>query len=73
MQFRGSVTPLLISRYTATTCLGRGREPLRDALLAGRSGLKPCDFETVELDTWIGEVEGVDESCCAALLLRLPQ
>ncbi len=61
MHFRGAVTPLLISRYTATTCLGRGLEPLCDALLAGRSGLKPCDFETVELDTWIGEVEGVDD------------
>ena len=55
------MNPLLISRYTATTCLGRGLAPLRDALVAGRSGLKPCDFETVELDTWIGEVEGADD------------
>jgi len=69
MYFRGTVTPLLISRYTATTCLGRGLEPLRDALLAGRSGLKRCDFETVDLDTWIGEVEGVDDETLPAALV----
>jgi 3-oxoacyl-[acyl-carrier-protein] synthase-1 len=27
-----------------------------------RSGLAPCTFETVRLDTWVGEVEGVDET-----------
>jgi 3-oxoacyl-[acyl-carrier-protein] synthase-1 len=27
-----------------------------DALRAGRSGLAPCKFETVTLDTWVGEV-----------------
>ena len=32
----------------------------RDALREERSGLKPCDFESVTLPTWIGEVEGVD-------------
>jgi 3-oxoacyl-[acyl-carrier-protein] synthase-1 len=55
------VNPLLMSRYTATTCLGRGLAPLREALASGRSGLKPCDFETVALETWIGEVAGVDD------------
>lgn len=62
------MTPLLISRYTATTCLGRGLEPLREAMLAGRSGLKPCDFETVELNTWIGEVDGCDDEALPARL-----
>ncbi|NMG76065.1 beta-ketoacyl-ACP synthase [Aromatoleum diolicum] len=62
------MTPLLISRYTATTCLGRGLGPLREAMLAGRSGLKPCDFETVELNTWIGEVEGCDDEALPARL-----
>jgi 3-oxoacyl-[acyl-carrier-protein] synthase I len=33
---------------------------MRSALKIGASGLKPCDFETVALDTWIGEVPGVD-------------
>jgi 3-oxoacyl-[acyl-carrier-protein] synthase-1 len=55
------VEPLLIARYTATTCLGRGLAATREALVATRSGLKPCDFETVQLATWIGEVDGVDD------------
>ena len=60
------MTPLLLSAFTATTCLGRGLAATRDALVAGRSGLAPCAFETVALDTWIGEVAGVDEQ-------RLPE
>ena len=32
----------------------------REALRDERSGLKPCDFESVALATWIGEVAGVD-------------
>lgn len=40
------------------------------ALRAGRSGLRPCDFETVDLDTWIGEVDGVDDEVLAAALQR---
>jgi 3-oxoacyl-[acyl-carrier-protein] synthase-1 len=54
------VTPLLLSSYTATTCLGHGLAPHRAALEGVASGLKRCDFETVRLDTWIGEVAGVD-------------
>jgi 3-oxoacyl-[acyl-carrier-protein] synthase-1 len=54
------VTPLLLSACTASTCLGRGLDATREALQAGRSGLAPCAFETVKLDTWIGEVAGVD-------------
>jgi 3-oxoacyl-[acyl-carrier-protein] synthase I len=54
------VTPLLLSAYTATTCLGRGLVPTAAALRAGLSGLAPCAFETVQLDTWIGEVAAVD-------------
>lgn len=55
------MTPLLLSSYTATTCLGRGLDATREAMQAGRSGLAPCTFETVKLDTWIGEVAAVDE------------
>jgi len=54
------VNPLLLSAYTATTCLGRGLDAIREALRDGRSGLAPCAFETVQLDTWIGEVAAVD-------------
>ncbi len=54
------MTPLLLSSYTATTCLGRGLAATLDGLREGRSGLKPCAFETVTLATWIGEVVAVD-------------
>ncbi len=55
------MTPQLISGYTATTCLGHGLAATLAALRAGRSGLQPCAFETVHLDTWIGEVAAVDD------------
>lgn len=54
------MSPLLLSAYTATTCLGQGLDATRAALRSGRSGLAPCDFETVDLPTWIGEVPGLD-------------
>lgn len=52
--------PLQLSAYTLTTALGRGRAAHRTALRAERSGLIPCGFESVALDTWVGEVDGVD-------------
>jgi 3-oxoacyl-[acyl-carrier-protein] synthase I len=53
-----------------TSCLGQGLDATAAALLAERSGLKPCDFETVDIDTWIGEVPGVDEIRLRADLAR---
>jgi 3-oxoacyl-[acyl-carrier-protein] synthase-1 len=58
--------PLLLSHFTATSCIGRGQQQTLDALRQGRQMLKPCDFETVNLPTFIGEVEGVDEVNMAA-------
>jgi 3-oxoacyl-[acyl-carrier-protein] synthase-1 len=60
------LTPLLISHFTATSCLGRGRQATLDALRQGRHALKPCDFESVDLPTFIGEVAGVDAVQLAA-------
>ena len=60
------MTPLALSAYTLTTCLGRGLAATREALRAERSALAPCAFETVRLDTWVGEVAGVDDQ-------RLPE
>ena len=54
------MTPLILSSYTATTTLGHGLDATLAGLREGRSGLKHCDFETVDLDTWIGEVADVD-------------
>lgn len=62
--------PLALSSYTLTTCLGRGLEAHRQALLSGRSGLRACAFETVEIDTWIGEVAAVDEQRLPEALAR---
>lgn len=53
--------PLMVSRYTATTCLGRGLKALTEALRDGRGGLAPCRFETAELETYVGQIDAVDE------------
>jgi 3-oxoacyl-[acyl-carrier-protein] synthase-1 len=52
--------PVLLSAYTMSSCLGRGLGPTRAAMRAGRSGLTPCRFETVALDTFVGEIPDVD-------------
>ncbi|HEY3783922.1 MAG TPA: beta-ketoacyl-[acyl-carrier-protein] synthase family protein [Steroidobacteraceae bacterium] len=53
--------PLLLSHYTAVSCLGYGKRETLTSLRARRTGLAPCRFETVTLDTCTGEVKGVDE------------
>jgi 3-oxoacyl-[acyl-carrier-protein] synthase I len=54
--------PLALTGFTATSCLGTGLDATLAALRAGRTGLAPCAFESVVLDTYIGEVPGVDRS-----------
>jgi 3-oxoacyl-[acyl-carrier-protein] synthase-1 len=54
------MTPLVLDCYTATSCIGKGTEETWRSLLAQRSGLEACGFETVVIDTHIGEVAGVD-------------
>ena len=54
------VVPLRLAAATATSCLGAGLQAHRGALQANRSGLAPCDFDIVDLPTWIGAVDGVD-------------
>lgn len=48
--------------------LGCGQDATLDALRNGRGGLKYCNFETVTLDTHIGEVAGLDDVCLPAEL-----
>ena len=55
------MSPLLLSHFTATSSIGRGLAPTLDALRRRKPGLKPCAFDTVDLPTFIGEVDGVDE------------
>ena len=57
-----NMQPLAISRYSIVNCLGNGASAVASALRARRSGLAPCDFETVTLDTWIGEVASADDA-----------
>ena len=54
--------PLAISRYSIVNCLGAGSRAVADAIRDRRSGLTPCDFETVALDTYIGRVPGLEEA-----------
>jgi 3-oxoacyl-[acyl-carrier-protein] synthase-1 len=54
------VQPLAISHYSIVNSLGAGARAIGDALRDGRSGLKPCDFETVALDTCIGRVADLE-------------
>ena len=62
------MTPVQLTAYTATSCLGQGLAAHREALQNNRSALARCTFETVTLDTWIGEVPGVDNVALPAPL-----
>jgi len=54
--------PLAISHYSIVNSLGAGSQAILDALRERRSGLTPCDFETVVLDTYIGRVPGLEQA-----------
>lgn len=56
----GTVQNILLSHFTATSCIGHGLVPTLASLRAQRSGLAPCNFDSVDLSTWVGAVEGVD-------------
>jgi 3-oxoacyl-[acyl-carrier-protein] synthase I len=60
--------PLALTSFTATSCIGRGVGATLATLRARRTGLAPCAFETVTLDTCVGEVAGVDEAPLPATL-----
>ena len=52
--------PLLLSHFTATSCIGRGLEQTVAAMRAGAGGLVRCAFDTVDLETFVGEVAGTE-------------
>ncbi|RAS06775.1 beta-ketoacyl-[acyl-carrier-protein] synthase family protein [Cupriavidus alkaliphilus] len=62
------MSPLLFSHFTATSCLGAGLDATLAALRAQRGGLAPCRFGDVALDTYIGEVAGLDAVTLPAAL-----
>ncbi len=54
------MTPLAVTAYTATSALGLGLGDQFEALVHGRSGLRPNDISDAPLACWIGRVEGVE-------------
>lgn len=60
--------PLALRAFTATTAAGHGHDALARALRDSRSGLRRNDFGDAALDTWIGRVDGVEESPLPAAL-----
>ncbi len=63
--------PLLaISKYTLVNALGRGVEASFSRLREAQSGVSRCDFENIELQTWIGRVAGLEEEPIVGDLAR---
>jgi 3-oxoacyl-[acyl-carrier-protein] synthase I len=56
------MTPLVLTRFTATSCLGRGLGETTEALRNGRSGLTPCRFEDIDFNTWVGVVPELEST-----------
>lgn len=52
--------PLVVSSYTVTSAVGRGRAAHLDALIRERTGLTEQRFEDSALACWIGKVEGLE-------------
>jgi 3-oxoacyl-[acyl-carrier-protein] synthase-1 len=52
---------LRISRLSIVSALGRGLAAHHEALSNHRSGLRPNDFPHVDLQTWIGRVDGLED------------
>jgi 3-oxoacyl-[acyl-carrier-protein] synthase-1 len=56
------VQALSISQFSIVNAIGCGRDAIVQALHEERSGLAPCNFETVDLNTFIGRVAGLESS-----------
>jgi 3-oxoacyl-[acyl-carrier-protein] synthase-1 len=56
-----SVQPLVLSHLCILTSLGAGQEATFASLREGRSGLRPCSFESAMLPTHVGAVPGLDD------------
>ncbi len=54
------IEPLAITRYSATSALGRGVTAHVEALQRARGGLRANDFSSAPLDCFIGGVEGIE-------------
>jgi 3-oxoacyl-[acyl-carrier-protein] synthase-1 len=54
------VVPCTVRAFTASCALGLGLEAIEAALRSGRSGLRPNALPEAPLDTWVGQVDGLD-------------
>lgn len=54
--------PLCVTAYTVACAAGTGHDAFARALRERRSGLRPNDFTTVPLATWIGRIEGLEQA-----------
>ena len=54
--------PCRILVHSASSCLGSGLAAQYEALSARRSGLRGNDYTVAGLDTWIGRVDGLEET-----------
>ena len=52
---------LQFTAFTLVSPLGAGTNATLSALLAGKSGLARCDFLDVDLDTYIGRINGLED------------
>jgi len=55
-----------VSAYTVVSGIGRGVSAHTQALASNHGGLTSCDFEGVDLPTWIGRVKGLESVSIAA-------
>ncbi|HYC38006.1 MAG TPA: beta-ketoacyl-[acyl-carrier-protein] synthase family protein [Usitatibacter sp.] len=60
--------PIRLSAYTLATCLGAGLEATREALRTGASGLRSAPFDTLDLETYTGQIEGLEQVCLPTAL-----
>jgi 3-oxoacyl-[acyl-carrier-protein] synthase-1 len=58
---KNCLQPLQLSAFTLVSPLGAGTEATLNALHAGQSGLAHCDFLDVDLDTYVGRVNGLED------------
>lgn len=56
------MVPLHLTHWTSVSALGRGNQATLTALRESQSGLRRCDFHHADLDTFIGRVDGVEDS-----------
>ncbi len=54
------MTGVWLRHFSAASALGLGNAATLGALMAGRSALSPCQFESAEVPTYVAEVAGLD-------------